>query len=222
MFRRALLALHTDVSLVSISNPELTAKTATMLVNARLNSLRGCDPISKNPFDPSYDINNLNDREDVIRDKLFFDATSPDVLALLQSQSVAIQSQSVARLAKLEETIGKVQASGSGGKKGDAPPGPKPSPEQKDDAQAPGKRKHLVYPPLPADCPSFANVRKAGYDATTKKGWQTCFRFAESGLPCSKGDECRHMHSWPVGTTPAEQTAYIRYISECKVLFGWE
>jgi hypothetical protein len=217
MFRRALLALHTDVSLVSISNPELTAKTATMLVNARLNSLRGCDAISKNPLDPNYDIDNIDDREDVIRDKLFFDATSPDVLALLQSQSVA-------RLAKLEETIGKVQASTAGGRKAeDAPPGSKPSAaEQTDGQKTPSKRPPLVYPPLQLDCPSFIIARAAGYDPVTKKSWQTCFHFADTGSPCRRGEACRHLHSWPIGITPAEKIAYTRYIAECKASFGWE
>ena len=215
MFRRALLTLHTDVSIVSVSNPELTAKTATLLVNVRLNSLRGCNAISTNSLDPGCDVNNLDAREEILREKLAFLATSLDVVALLQSQNVA-------RLAKLEEKLNQVQASRPGGKKSeDAPPGIKPS-EQKDEATVPIKRKPLVYPPLPADCPSFITARATGPDPVTKKGWQTCFRFAESGSPCSRGDECRHMHSWPTGTTLAEKTAYIRYVSECKVLFGWD
>ena len=214
IFRRVLLTLHTDVSIVSVLNPELTAKTATLLVNVRLNSLRGCDAISTNSLDPACDVDNRDVREGILRTKLAFHATSPDVVALLQSQSVA-------RLAKLEEKFSQVQASGSGGKKGDAPPGIKPS-EQKDDTKVSVKRQPRIFPPLPADCPSFITARAIPYNQATKKGWQTCFRFAESGSPCSKGDECRHMHSWPTGTTPAEKIAYIRYISECKVLFGWE
>ena len=210
--------LHTDVSIVSVSNPELTAKTATLLVNVRLNSLRGCNAISTNSLDPGCDVNNLDAREEILREKLAFLATSLDVVALLQSQNVA-------RLAKVEEKLNQEQAkfsqgqaSTSGGRKGDAPPGSKTSAEQEDNASVSGTRPARVYPSLPPECPTLAAIKAAGRNPNSNTG-PVCFVFAENKYACRRRDDCPFLHSWPPGVNDAEKKAYIRYIGECTAFF---